>query len=36
MGLVELVLEHVGQRDNASAARIDQIRRVFGSAPAAA
>jgi hypothetical protein len=36
VGLVELVLEKVAERYNASAASVDHIRRILGAAAAAA
>ena len=36
LGVVQLILEHVGQRDNASAAGVNHIRRILRAAPAAA
>ena len=36
LGVVKLILEHVGQRNNASAAGVNHIRRILRAAPAAA
>ena len=33
--VVQLILEHIGKRNDSSATGINKVRRVFGAAPAA-